>query len=115
MNKSVCDIRLLQVPSNLRLKSYMNSCALESELPNCRQFLVCGGIDSRISSISKEAYLVTIIFPEMKIKAKSIGKLSYYRYAAACTYKYPHVYVIGGRGYQNDLLSLHSTYFLILI
>jgi hypothetical protein len=48
----------------------MNCCSIDPELPNCKQFLVCGGIDSRISTISKEAYLVTIIFPEMKIKAK---------------------------------------------
>jgi hypothetical protein len=37
--------------------------------------MVCGGIDNRISRISKRAYLVTIIFPEMKVKAKQIGKL----------------------------------------
>ena len=38
-----------------------------------------------------------------------IGKLSYHRYAASCVFKSPYVYVIGGRGYQNDKLSLHST------
>lgn len=87
------------VPHQLRLQSYMSSCHVDSVLPNCVQLFLCGGIDCRISTISKKAYLVTILFPELKVKAKPIGKLQYYRYAAACVFKYPYVYVLGGRGY----------------
>ncbi|CAK82722.1 unnamed protein product (macronuclear) [Paramecium tetraurelia] len=99
----------LEVPTQLCMYSYMSVCSIDAELPNCRQILLAGGIDSKISQINKKAYLVTIIFPEMKVKVKKVGKLSYHRYAASCVYNAPYVYFIGGRGYQNDVLSLHST------
>lgn len=60
----------LAIPLNLRLLSYMSSCSVDAELPNCRQIMVCGGIDSRISNISRETYLITIIFPELKVKVE---------------------------------------------
>lgn len=77
----------------------MSVCSVDAELPNCRQIFIAGGIDQKISSINKKAFLITIIFPEMKVKVKKIDKLSYHRYAAACTYLAPYIYVIGGRGY----------------
>ena len=89
----------LEIPTQLGLFSYMSVCSVDAELPNCRQIFIAGGIDQKISSINKKAFLITIIFPEMKVKVKKIDKLSYHRYAAACTYLAPYIYVIGGRGY----------------
>lgn len=36
VNKHDCTMKILPVPNALRLKSYMNCCAIEPELPNCK-------------------------------------------------------------------------------
>ena len=84
----------------------MSCCLVENQDEN-KLIFMGGGIDCRITQISKKAYLCSV--NSTKIRCKQIGKLAYHRYAASSVFKHPYIYVIGGRGYQNDKLSLHST------
>lgn len=100
INTVLEEIRLLPVPTALKLLTYMSSCRI-----NENQIFLGGGINSTLTEISKACYIYNVQTNEVT----PLPEMNYFRYAFGCVCRDNQVYVMGGRGYQNDQLSLLST------